>query len=75
MISPLEQQILEEVRKLTPEQQQRVLELAREITKRPPGERGADLVQRARAINFPKEDLEEIKRAIEEDLEVVEDDD
>lgn len=71
MISPLEQQILEAVRLLTPQQQQRVLELARDLSGSPPGERATNVIRHAHELQFPVHELDKIQQAIEEDLEQV----
>ncbi|RMF82551.1 MAG: hypothetical protein D6737_01415, partial [Chloroflexi bacterium] len=70
--SSLEQEILEALRKLSPEKQRRVLDYTRSLT-RPKGTPGKLAVQYAREINFPAEDLAEMTVAIEAFCEVVED--
>jgi mRNA-degrading endonuclease RelE of RelBE toxin-antitoxin system len=66
------QEILEQLDSLSTEQQRQVLEFVREV-QRPSGEPGPSLVQHAREIRFPHEDLEEMKRVIEEEFERVDD--
>ena len=61
----IKQQIIEEVDKLSPDQQRHLLEYARTLH-RPRGEPGKQLVQHAREISFPPDDLVEIKKAIED---------
>lgn len=67
-----EDEILEQIRRLDLEGQRRVLEFARSLG-RPKGEPGWRIVQHAREINFPKDDLAEIQQAIEDFCEQVED--
>jgi ABC-type molybdenum transport system ATPase subunit/photorepair protein PhrA len=59
--------ILEEVNRLSDDQQQRVLEFARSLATRPAGVPLADLMKFVGTI--PKEDLLEMQRVIEEDCE------
>ncbi|MCC7205847.1 MAG: hypothetical protein IT323_00980 [Anaerolineae bacterium] len=70
----IEQKILEQVRKLDPAQQQQVLDFAQRLAQ-PKGEAFGEIFQHARDIAFPKEDLDEIKRLIEEDEERIDWDD
>jgi pyruvate-formate lyase-activating enzyme len=72
-IMTIEQQILDEVRQMSPAQQREVLEAARRIKDRPEGEPGHLLLKRAREINFPAEDLAEIAEAIKDFDEIVPD--
>ena len=66
----VKEQIIHELDNLTPEQQQQVLDLARELQGAlPPGIPGEVLLARAREINFDPEDLKEIADAIEEGCE------
>jgi hypothetical protein len=70
MLNPvIERQILEELHRLKPEQQQKVLEFARELTgsKTPKGVPSSSLLKFGGLI--PKEDLDEMMKAIEEDCE------
>lgn len=71
----MEQEIITEVHKLSHEQQRQVLQYVQLLTAshRPKGEPGWKMVQAAREINFPKEDLEEMAQAIEEWCERVDD--
>ncbi|MCL4249151.1 MAG: hypothetical protein KJ065_13470 [Anaerolineae bacterium] len=69
-MSAVEQEILEAVRRLDPKQQQRVLEFVRTITPKG-GTTFAEMREIAREIAFPKEDLDEIARIIEEEFEQV----
>ena len=63
-----EQAIIEQIAELTPEEQQRVLQATQRLVgKLPPGTPGRDLLRFAGCI--PKDDLERMKRAIEEDCE------
>lgn len=64
-----EQEILDHVRKLNKAQQQRVLAFVKAL-ERPEGEPGWLAVQHAEEINFPAEDLAEIKAALQ-DLEEI----
>lgn len=70
-MAAIEQEIIERVRKLDTEKQQRVLEFVRSLVL-PQGISGEDLVARAHKINFDPVDLEEMKRAIEEGCERIE---
>lgn len=67
-MSAVEQEILAAIRLLNLEQQQRVLEFARTITPSG-GTTFAEMREIARDIAFPKEDLEEMARIIEEEFE------
>jgi hypothetical protein len=70
MLNPIvERQLIEQLNRLDPSQQQRVLDFARELATatRPQGVPASKLKQFAGLI--PKEDLAEMKRAIEEDCE------
>ncbi len=67
------QEILELLDRLNTEQQRQVLEFVRDV-QRPSGEPGPLLVRHAREIRFPHEDLEEMKRAIEEECERIDQD-
>ena len=64
-----EQELLEQVNKLDDERQQRLLNYARLLNNVPDvrGETGKSLI--ASAGMFGKQDLEEMKRAVEEDCE------
>jgi len=68
----VEQQIVDLIRNLNEEQRWEVLRFARRL-KLPPGISGKEFIERTRAIQFPHEDLEEMKRAIEEEFEQIDD--
>lgn len=68
--SALEQQLIEQFRHMTAEQQQQLLDYARALT-RPRGLTGREMIELARAAAFLPEDLAEIEQAIEEDCERV----
>lgn len=69
-ISSLKEQLLTEFDKLSPEQQERVLEFTRSLhSALPPSIPGEVLLERAREINFDPQDLAEIAVAIEEGCE------
>ncbi len=70
IMSAVEQEILEAIRLLGIEQQKRVLEFVRTITPSS-GTTFAEMREIAREIAFPKEDLEEMLRIIEEEFEQV----
>jgi hypothetical protein len=63
-----ESEILEELQRLNADQKRQVLDYMRSLN-RPKGEPGWQLVQHAREIQFPHEDLEEMRIAIEEECE------
>lgn len=65
-VTTIEQEILNELRQMSPAKQREVLEIARGINDRPEGESGDSWGQRAREINFPPEDLAEIAEAVKE---------
>lgn len=65
----LEQQILDMVSRLGPEQQQQVLQYIREIAA-PRGVPAAKLFEAARGL-FDPQDIDEMARAIEEDCEKI----
>lgn len=64
----VKEQLLHQIDNLTPEQQKQVLDYTLQLqqSKLPPGTPGRVLVERARKINFPKEDLAEIAEAIKD---------
>lgn len=62
------QQILTQLERLTPEQQQQVLDFAQGLA-RPVGESGDELIRSAQGLDFSPEDLAEMAQAIEEDCE------
>ena len=66
----LTQQILNQLDKLTPEQQQQVLDFAYSLrTALPPGTPGDVLLKRMDSFEFGPGDLDEIAQAIEEGCE------
>jgi ribosomal protein L22 len=65
MATTYEQQILDQIRNMSDEQQRQVLEFTRTL-KRPKGISGKEAIRIAEAINFPKEDLDEMAAAIAE---------
>jgi len=64
-------QIMHELDRLTQEQQEHLLAVARRLqtSPLPPGVPGEVLIQRRHEFDFTPEDLEEVSRAIEEDCE------
>jgi hypothetical protein len=63
----LKEQIIAELDKLTPNQQQQMLEIVKSFqSELPPGIPGEVLVARAKELNFAPEDLKEMAEAIEE---------
>jgi hypothetical protein len=73
-VAAIEQELLEQIQKLNLDQKKRVLDFVHELS-RPKGELGTDFIARTQSIKFPKEDLEEIARIIEEDEERIDWDD
>jgi hypothetical protein len=65
-------EILDEVSRLSPEKQKRVLDFARGLT-RPKGISGKEAIRIAREINISSEDLAEMEQAIEEWCERIDD--
>ena len=64
----LRDQIISQLDRLSPEQQQLILDYTRSLLGQlPQGIRGEELIALAHEINFTPEDLDEIIRAIEED--------
>jgi hypothetical protein len=61
----LADEIYEQAKRLSANDQQLVLELVNRLAP-PRGESGASLMERARKINFPKEDLAEIAEALKD---------
>jgi len=59
--------IIRELDKLDKDQLRQVLDLIHRLTGNLRGEPGHLLVQHVRELQFPREDLEEMKRIIEED--------
>ncbi len=70
----LEQELIEQVRRLDEEQQRRVLEFAQRL-KRRKGTPGRLFLELTRDIKFHPDDLDVIERAIEEDCERIDLDD
>lgn len=70
----LTDQILDQLKKLTPDQQAQVLDFTAGLI-RPRGEPGINIIRHAHELEFPLEDLGEIQRAIEEDCETINPDD
>ena len=73
-MAAIEQELLEQIRKLDTEQQKQVLDFVRQLN-RPQGELGKDFLERTSKIHISKEDLEEMKRVAEEDEERIDWDD
>jgi hypothetical protein len=66
--SPLEQELISRIQRMSVDQQRKLLSFAQQIQHElPAGIPGEVLIERARRINFPKDDLAEIAKAIEED--------
>ncbi len=61
----IEKELQEEIQKLDTAQKKQVLDFVRGLT-RPKGELVKDFFERTSHIHFPKEDLEEIARFVEE---------
>ena len=68
-----EQEIVQALRGLNEQALRDVLGFVRTLKNRPPAEPGWKAVQHAREIAFPKADLDEMERAIEEACEEIED--
>jgi hypothetical protein len=67
-------QIISQIDRLTPEQQQQALNYVSSLTL-PRGETGKHLIESLKHIHFDPEDLEEMRKAIEEEFETVDLDD
>lgn len=65
MVLSIKEQIIAQLDRLTPEQQQRVLDYTQAIT-RPPGETGQNFLDATRDIHISTADLDTMKAAIEE---------
>ena len=62
-----ERELIEAIRKLSASQRRDVLSYARQLRReKPVGIPGRVLVERIEALNWPREDLEEMKRALED---------
>lgn len=68
---PIKEQILQEVEKLNPQQQERLLRLAQQMQQRatPLGTPGEVLLANAHRFDFAPEDLADMLRVIEEERE------
>lgn len=73
-MSAIERELLERFHALDAGKQRRVLDFVRQL-ETPEGELGRDFVARTSHIKFPKEDLDDIARIIEEDEERIDWDD
>jgi hypothetical protein len=73
-MAAIEQEILEQIQKLNPDQKKQVLDFVQKLNQ-PKSETGKEFLERTKHIKFPKEDLEEIARYIEEDEERIDWDD
>ncbi|MAS36478.1 MAG: hypothetical protein CL610_20915 [Anaerolineaceae bacterium] len=69
----LEQELLEQVRKLDRDQQRRVMAYARALHTRPKGLSGSVFLERTKDIHIDVGDLERMEQAIEETFEGVSD--
>lgn len=67
----VKEQLLHELDRMTPEQQEHLLNVARRLqtSPLPPGVPGEVLLQHIDRFDFTPEDLEEMSRVIEEDCE------
>lgn len=70
---PIKEQILQEVNKLTPAQQEQLLHLARQMQAEtlPPGTPGEVMLADLERYQFAPEDLAEMQRVIEEEREKI----
>ena len=69
-----EKSIIECIGTLTEDQQQAVLRYVQSLKNgKPRGISGEELIRRASEVNIPSEDLDEMKRAIEEGCEQIDD--
>lgn len=67
MAASLREKLLSEFDKLSPAQQERVLEFARTLRSTlPPGTRGEALIELAKELDFDPQDLKEMRAAIED---------
>jgi hypothetical protein len=74
VMTQTEKSIIEAIAALTEAQQQDVLRLVQTLMNgKPRGVSGQELIRRAANIAIPPEDLEEMKRAIEEGCEQIDD--
>jgi hypothetical protein len=70
MVSTVEQRLIEQIRRMDPEQQQALLDYAHTLSQ-PRGLSGAEMIRLAQEVNFPPEDLKEMAEAIEEGCEEI----
>jgi len=71
-MTQVEKQLIRSINQLTDEQRLQVLDFVMRLqSKTPPGVSGEEFVRRVNELDFPKEDLEEIRRAIEEGCEQI----
>ncbi len=70
----IEQELLEQFKKLDTDQKKQVLAFVHRLIE-PRGELVRDIVQHASELDFPREDLEEMKRFIEQEFERIDWDD
>jgi hypothetical protein len=68
MASPVEQRLIEQIRRMDPDQQQTLLDYAHALS-RPRGLSGEEMIRLAREVDFPPGDLKEMAEAIEEGCE------
>lgn len=68
MATTYEQQIIEQIRDMSDEQQRQVLEFTRTL-KRPKGISGKEFLERTKDIHIDSEDLKRMQEAIEEAFE------
>lgn len=69
----LEQELLDQVRKLDRNQQRRVVAYARALHTRPKGQSGAEFLERTKNIHIDADDLKRMEQAIEEAFEQISD--
>ncbi len=70
----MEQELLEQFKKLDTAQKKQVLDFVHRLTQ-PRGELVRDIVRHASELDFPREDLEAMKQYIEEEFERIDWDD
>jgi hypothetical protein len=70
MTTTYEQELLEEARRLDPEQRRRVLAYARALRTRPKGLSGKEFLARTKDIHIEADDLKRMEQAIEEAFEL-----
>lgn len=74
MDTTIEQEMIEQFRKLSDEKQKGLLSLVKTMN-RPKGTPGKEFIEMTRSLSISHEDLETMRRVIEEDLERIELDD